>query len=201
MNATHCSPAQSCPAGSRPCLDQLSCHPAGTFCNGHADCHDHSDENCKTNDHVTPGERTSGLLSARPGIVGKQLSGGSGLVPRAFSAPPPATSATVLSEVPGLNTTLDNSTQLLKLGAEECSRRRCSSNGRCVEVNGQPACVCSATYRGDSCQDHVLKTLQGPIGYGVGGLAVAVVITIVIAVVLKKRKSASRGLVSFFLHT
>lgn len=169
------------------------------------DCHDHSDENCKTNGHVPHGERTSGLLSARPGIVGKQLSGGSGLAPRTFSAPPPppppATSTSVLSEVPGLNTTLDNSTQLLKLGAEECSRRRCSSNGRCVEVNGEPACVCSAAYRGDSCQDHILKALQGPIGYCAGGLSVAVVITIVMAVVLKKRRSASRGLVSFFIHT
>lgn len=48
VNDTHCSPEQSCPAGSRPCLDQLSCHPQEKFCNGHVDCHDHSDENCKS---------------------------------------------------------------------------------------------------------------------------------------------------------
>lgn len=137
---------------------------------------------------------SSCLVPDRSGIVVNQLSGSTGLAPRAYSAPPPATSTSVPSEVPGLNTTLDTSSQLLNLGAEECSRRRCSSNGRCVEVDGEAACVCSAAYRGDSCQDHFFKTLQGPIAYGAAGLCIAVAIVIVMTVVVK-RKSASRGLV------
>lgn len=48
VNVTHCGPEQSCLAGSRPCLDQLSCQPPEKFCNGHVDCYDHSDENCKS---------------------------------------------------------------------------------------------------------------------------------------------------------
>ncbi|XP_014831181.1 PREDICTED: very low-density lipoprotein receptor-like [Poecilia mexicana] len=42
---TNCSPDQSCSAGGRKCLDQ-TCLPAEKFCDGHADCADHSDENC-----------------------------------------------------------------------------------------------------------------------------------------------------------
>ena len=48
VNDSHCSPEQSCPAGSRPCLDQRSCQPVEKFCNGHVDCSDHSDENCES---------------------------------------------------------------------------------------------------------------------------------------------------------
>lgn len=131
----------------------------------------------------------------------KPLLGGTGLAPRTYSAPPPATSISVLPEVPGLNTTLDTSRLLLNLGAAECSRRRCSDNGRCVEVNGETACACSPTYRGDSCQDHILKTMQGPIVYGASGLCVALAIVIVMAVVVKKRRSASTGLVLVIIYT
>lgn len=116
--------------------------------------------------------------------------------PRTSSASPPATSTTTPSEVPDPNTTLDTGSQLLNLGAAECSRRRCSNNGRCVEVDGETACVCSPAYRGDSCQDHILKTLQGPLTYGASGLCVAVVVVVVMAVVVRKRKRASAGLVS-----
>lgn len=143
----------------------------------------------------------SSLISDRLGIVVKQLSGGTGLAPRTYSASPPASTIYVLSEVPGPNTTLDTSRQLLNLGAAECSRRRCSDNGRCVEINGETACVCSPIYRGDSCQDHILKTMQGPIAYGALGLCVAVAIVVVMVVVVKKRKSASAGLVSVIIHT
>lgn len=126
----------------------------------------------------------------------KQLSGGAGFAPPTYSATPPATSISAPSEDPGLNTTLNTGRQLLNLGAAECSRRRCSDNGRCVEIDGETACVCSPSYRGDSCQDHVLKTMQGPIVYGASGLCVAMVIVIVTAVVIRRRKSASTGWVS-----
>ena len=47
VNTTHCALAQGCPTGSRLCLDGLLCRPSDKFCNGHADCPDHSDENCE----------------------------------------------------------------------------------------------------------------------------------------------------------
>ncbi|TWW60722.1 putative vitellogenin receptor [Takifugu flavidus] len=170
VNATHCGPEQSCLAGTKPCLDQLSCQPPEKFCNGHVDCYDHSDENC---------------------IAMKRLSGGIALAPRTYSPSPPATSISALSEAPGLNTTLDTNIQFMNLDAAECSRRRCSDNGRCEEIGGETTCACSPAYRGDSCQEHVLKTMQGPIVYGAAGLCVGVAIIIVTAVVIKRRKSAS----------
>lgn len=79
----------------------------------------------------------------------------------------------------------------MNLDAVECSTKRCSGNGRCVETSGGTACVCSSSYSGDSCQDHLFKTMQGPIVYGAAGLCAAVVIIIVMAVVVKRRKTAN----------
>lgn len=121
----------------------------------------------------------------------KQLSGGTALAPRTYSTSPRATSSSALSEAPSLNTTLDANIQFMNLDAAECSRRRCSDNGRCEEIGGQTTCACSLGYGGDSCQEHVLKTMQGPIVYGAAGLCVCVAIIVVTAVVMKRRKSAS----------
>ncbi|XP_041792301.1 very low-density lipoprotein receptor [Chelmon rostratus] len=171
VNATHCSPEQRCPGGSRPCLDQLSCQPVEKFCNGHIDCYDHSDENC---------------------VSLKQWSGAMVPAPtQASSSSPPPSPVTTLSEVTGLNTTLNASSLLRNLDAQECSQRRCSGNGRCVETNGDTACVCPLGYSGDSCQHDLLKTMQGPIVYGATGLCAAVVVIAVMAVVVKRRKSAN----------
>lgn len=82
------------------------------------------------------------------------------------------------------------------LDAVECSRVRCSGNGRCVESDGEIACVCSLAYRGDSCQDHLLKSMQGPIGYATAGLIAGVVVIIVIAVVAKRKRRANTRFVS-----
>lgn len=119
----------------------------------------------------------------------KQLSGGIALAPRTYSTSPPATTSSALSEAPSLNTTLDTSIQFMNLDAAECSRRRCSDNGRCEEIGGETTCVCSPAYKGDSCQEHVLKSMQGPIVYGAAGLCAAV--AIIVTAVLIKRKSAS----------
>lgn len=127
----------------------------------------------------------------------KQLSGGIALPPRTYSVSPPATSISALSEVPALNATLNTSIQLMKLDAAECSRRRCSDNGRCVEIGGETTCVCALAYEGNSCQEHVIKTVQGPIVYGAAGLCVGLVIIIVTAVMIKRRKSASTR---FLIH-
>uniref|UniRef100_A0AAX7TZQ1 EGF-like domain-containing protein n=1 Tax=Astatotilapia calliptera TaxID=8154 RepID=A0AAX7TZQ1_ASTCA len=135
LNATQCSPEQHCPAGSRPCLDHLSCLPVEKFCDGHADCTDHSDENC-------------------------------------------------------LNTTLNVSIQRVNLDAQQCSQRRCSGNGHCVETKGVTTCVCSLGYSGDSCENRLVKTMQGPIVYAAVGLCAAVVIIVVI-VLVKRKKSAN----------
>lgn len=78
----------------------------------------------------------------------------------------------------------------MNLGAVECSRKRCSGNGHCVETEGGTACVCSSPFSGESCQDH-LNSVQGPIVYGAAGLCAAVVIIIVMAVVVKRRKNAN----------
>ena len=79
----------------------------------------------------------------------------------------------------------------MNLGAQQCSQRRCSGNGRCVEVEGDTVCVCSMGYSGLSCQDHLLKTMQGPIIYGAGGLCAVVVVIAVMAVVVKRKKSTN----------
>ncbi|XP_049434253.1 very low-density lipoprotein receptor isoform X1 [Epinephelus fuscoguttatus] len=172
VNATHCGPEQSCPGGTRPCLDQLSCQPVEKFCDKHIDCYDHSDENC---------------------VTLKQRSGAKVLAPTQphSSSPPRPSPPSPLSEDTGPNTTLNVSSQLMNLDAQQCSQKRCSGNGRCVEVNGETACVCALGYSGDSCQDNLLKTMQGPIIYGAVGLCAGVVVIAVMAVVVKRKKSAN----------
>ncbi|XP_045890247.1 very low-density lipoprotein receptor [Micropterus dolomieu] len=171
VNATHCSPEQRCPDGSRSCLDQLSCHPVEKFCNGHVDCHDHSDENC---------------------VSLKQWSGAKGSAPtRPSSSSPPPSPLPSLFEDTGLNTTLNVSSHLRNLDAQQCSQSRCSGNGRCVDTSGDTVCECSLGYSGDSCQDPLPKTMQRPIVYGAAGLCAGVVVIAVIAVVVKRRKSAN----------
>ncbi|KAK5871684.1 hypothetical protein PBY51_004549 [Eleginops maclovinus] len=171
LNATHCSPEQRCPNGSRSCLDQLSCQPVGKFCNGHLDCHDHSDENCV------------GL---------KQLSGAevfSSPTEPGSAAPPHPSPLSPRSE--DLNSTLDEDVQLGNLDALQCSQSRCSGNGRCVETGGETVCVCSPIYGGDACQDNLLKAMQGPLFYGAAGICAGVVVIAVMAVVVKRKKSGN----------
>lgn len=109
---------------------------------------------------------------------------------------PPTSLLPTISEVTGLNATLNMSGLFRNLGAVECSKVRCSGNGRCVESNGETACVCSLAYRGDSCQDHLLKTMQGPIGYAAAGLIAGVVVIIVIVVVAIRKRRANTRFVS-----
>lgn len=125
------------------------------------------------------------------GVSMKLQAGGNALIPRAHSTSPTAKPNPALSEVPDVKTTLNTSDQLMNLDALECSRRRCSGNGRCVETNGDTTCVCSAAYSGDSCQEHYLRTMRGPIVCGAAGLCVGVVIIIVIGVVVNRRKAAN----------
>ncbi|XP_035021786.1 low-density lipoprotein receptor-related protein 2 isoform X2 [Hippoglossus stenolepis] len=171
VNDTHCSLAQHCPAGRKPCLDRLSCVPVEKFCNGHVDCSDHSDENC-VNLMLWSGVKTSAPIQPH-------------------SAPPPPSPYPSLTETIDLYTTMNVSSQLVNLDAQQCSQRHCSSNGRCVKNDGDTTCVCSLGYSGDSCQDHLLKTMQGPIIYGAAGLCVGVVVIAVIAVLVKRKKRAN----------
>uniref|UniRef100_A0AAX7SCN2 EGF-like domain-containing protein n=1 Tax=Astatotilapia calliptera TaxID=8154 RepID=A0AAX7SCN2_ASTCA len=176
LNATQCSPEQHCPAGSRPCLDHLSCLPVEKFCDGHADCTDHSDENC---------------------VGTQQCPGAEVLAPtQPHSSPPPPSSVSPVSQVTGLNTTLNVSIQRVNLDAQQCSQRRCSGNGHCVETKGVTTCVCSLGYSGDSCENRLVKTMQGPIVYAAVGLCAAVVIIVVI-VLVKRKKSANLRFVFF----
>ncbi|XP_059404756.1 low-density lipoprotein receptor-related protein 2-like isoform X1 [Carassius carassius] len=46
VNGRDCSPDPRCPQGTKPCLSENICLPLEKFCNGVADCPDHSDENC-----------------------------------------------------------------------------------------------------------------------------------------------------------
>ncbi|XP_026042642.1 low-density lipoprotein receptor-related protein 1B isoform X2 [Astatotilapia calliptera] len=173
LNATQCSPEQHCPAGSRPCLDHLSCLPVEKFCDGHADCTDHSDENC---------------------VGTQQCPGAEVLAPtQPHSSPPPPSSVSPVSQVTGLNTTLNVSIQRVNLDAQQCSQRRCSGNGHCVETKGVTTCVCSLGYSGDSCENRLVKTMQGPIVYAAVGLCAAVVIIVVIVLVKRKKSANLRG--------
>ncbi|KAF4113838.1 low-density lipoprotein receptor-related protein 1 [Onychostoma macrolepis] len=46
VNGRDCSLDPRCPVGTKPCLSEDICLPLEQFCNGVADCPDHSDENC-----------------------------------------------------------------------------------------------------------------------------------------------------------
>ncbi|XP_068617008.1 very low-density lipoprotein receptor [Brachionichthys hirsutus] len=169
VNDTHCSLAQRCPGGSRPCLDLLSCQPVEKFCNGHPDCDDHSDENCVT--------LKSWSASSTPAPT------------QTHSSSPPTTplpAPPALSEVTGFNATLTVGSRLEYLDDQECSQRHCSGNGRCVEIDGDTACVCSLFYGGESCQEMSLKSMQGPVVYGAAGTCAGILIIAVIAVVVRK---------------
>ncbi|XP_061586431.1 very low-density lipoprotein receptor [Cololabis saira] len=171
VKGTNCSPQQSCPAGSRPCLDQSSCQPTEKFCDGLVDCSDHSDENCVG---LKQWSRTKVPTSLQP-------NGSSPSSPR-----PPS--------LPALDDDGLNSSHLMNLEARQCSQKRCSGNGHCVAMNEATACVCSEGYTGDSCENHI-KNIQGPIIYGVVGLCAALVVVGVVTVVVKKKTNsrAARG--------
>ncbi|XP_073717280.1 vitellogenin receptor Yl [Misgurnus anguillicaudatus] len=63
VNGTDCVLEPRCPEGTKPCLSKDICLPLNQFCNGVAECPDHSDENCLQDKKV-------GLLpkSFRPGL-------------------------------------------------------------------------------------------------------------------------------------
>lgn len=121
----------------------------------------------------------------------KQRSGAKVSVPTLpnNSSSPPSTPN--LAEHPDPGTTLEGSVVFRNLDAQQCSQKRCSGNGRCVEDKGDISCVCSLGYSGDSCQDHFFKTMQGPIVYGAAGICAGLVVIVVMAVVVGRRKSAN----------
>lgn len=125
------------------------------------------------------------------GVCTQQCPGAEVLAPtQPHSSPPPPSSVSPVSQVTGLNTTLNVSIQRVNLDAQQCSQRRCSGNGHCVETKGVTTCVCSLGYSGDSCENRLVKTMQGPIVYAAVGLCAAVVIIVVI-VLVKRKKSAN----------
>ncbi|XP_012735945.3 very low-density lipoprotein receptor [Fundulus heteroclitus] len=165
---TNCSPDQSCTAGTRQCLDQ-TCLPVEKFCDGHADCSDHSDENC---------------------AGAKQ---GSGTKVSAPTSPKSTSSPRAVSPQKDLSDTPDKDHEVLNLEAQQCSQKHCSGKGDCVEISGVTTCKCSEGYSGDSCQDQVAKTMQGPLIYGAVGLCGIIVVIAVIAAVLKKNAASRRS--------
>lgn len=59
-----------------------------------------------------------------------------------------------------------------------------------MESDGETRCVCSLGYSGDSCQNQLLKTVQGPIVYAAVGVCAGVVVIAVMAVLVKRKKSS-----------
>ncbi|XP_021476797.2 very low-density lipoprotein receptor isoform X2 [Oncorhynchus mykiss] len=169
VNATHCALDQHCPAGSRPCLDGHTCLPLEKFCDGHPDCLDTSDENCV---HL---KGQSEVQSKAPTL-------------------PPSPSIPTSADL-GSTTSLDNSGLVRNLDVkQQCSKKRCNGNGECVETNGGTSCACGLGYSGDSCQDQLANTMQGPLIYGAIGLCAAiVVISVLVAVVRRKTANARRA--------
>ncbi|XP_056110763.1 very low-density lipoprotein receptor [Rhinichthys klamathensis goyatoka] len=51
VNGKDCSSDPRCPEATKPCLSEDLCLPLEKFCNGVADCPDHSDENCLQDTH------------------------------------------------------------------------------------------------------------------------------------------------------
>ncbi|XP_031686144.1 low-density lipoprotein receptor-related protein 4 isoform X2 [Oncorhynchus kisutch] len=169
VNATHCALDQHCPAGSRPCLDGHTCLPLEKFCDGHPECLDTSDENCV---HL---KGQSEVQSKAPTL-------------------PPSPSIPTSADL-GSTTSLDNSGLVRNLDVkQQCSEKRCNGNGECVETNGGTSCACGQGYSGDSCQDQLANTMQGPLIYGAVGLCAAiVVISVLVAVVRRKTANARRA--------
>ncbi|XP_052334564.1 very low-density lipoprotein receptor-like isoform X4 [Oncorhynchus keta] len=169
VNATHCTLDQHCPAGSRPCLDGHTCLPLEKFCDGHPDCLDTSDENCV---HL---KGQSEVQSKAPTL-------------------PPSPSIPTSADL-GSTTSLDNSGLVRNLDVkQQCSEKHCNGNGECVETNGGTSCACGQGYSGDSCQDQLANTMQGPLIYGAVGLCAAiVVISVLVAVVRSKTANARRA--------
>ncbi|CAL8297111.1 unnamed protein product [Gadus morhua 'NCC'] len=167
LNTTHCAPARGCPAGSRLCLDGLLCRPGDKFCNGHADCPDHSDENCV---HLKAGWRDKASPATKPP-----------------GSPPPAPRP----EAPTIAAGADDD-QRRSLEARTCRDTVCSGNGDCVDPSGRTGCTCALGYSGPACEDHVLKSLSGPVVYGVAGLVVGLLmLTAVLGIVIKRRLSGN----------
>lgn len=115
--------------------------------------------------------------------------------PSGALASPPATATTAPpttpTQVSHLDTTLEISSQLDLMDLAECSKRRCSGRGRCM----QGGCECSFAYTGDSCDKHLLQNLQGPVMYGTVAVCTGVLLLIVVLVVLKKRRIPNRSVV------
>ncbi|XP_052317282.1 low-density lipoprotein receptor-related protein 2-like isoform X2 [Oncorhynchus keta] len=164
VNVTYCAPDQHCPAGSRPCLDGHTCFPLEKFCDGHPDCSDTSDENCVH-------------------LKGKSVKAKAPNQLPSPSFPIPAD--------PG-STSLDNSWLVRNLEAQQCSEKHCNGNGECVETNGGISCACGLGYSGDSCQNQLTKTMQGPLIYGAIGLCAAIVVISVLAAVVKRKTANTR---------
>lgn len=142
--------------------------------------------------HLT--EQISNLKHLFLGVILKGLVRAKVPAPtQAHSSSPPPSPPPALSEATGLNATLNVSGQVRYLDALECSTQRCSGNGHCVENNGDTSCVCSLIYSGDSCQDNLLKSMQGPIAYGAAGICAGLVFIAVMAVVVKRKRSNTRS--------
>ncbi|XP_072288518.1 vitellogenin receptor Yl [Eucyclogobius newberryi] len=171
LNSSHCVPRQHCPAGSRLCLDLLSCRPINERCGGHVGCFDRSDQNCITLNEI--------LSDVVPGPSNLQNS-----IPLAPSVPilPRNSSAS-----------LNTSEELWTVDLEQCGDTRCSGRGRCVVVNGETGCVCPLWYPGDSCQDDLLKSLQRPLVYGAVGLVTLVAVIVALVVFRRTRSDETSG--------
>ena len=128
-------------------------------------------------------------MSSLPPISGVHLKAGwQGGEASPATKPPKSTPPLPRPEAPA--TTDDD--HLTNLGARTCRETVCSGNGDCVDHSGHTGCACALGYSGPACEEHVLKTLSGPVVYGVAGLVVGLlVLTAVLGIVIKRRRSTN----------
>ena len=131
------------------------------------------------------------LTSSLPPVSGVHLKAGWRDKASPATKPPGSPPPAPRPEAPTIAAGADDD-QRRSLEARTCRDTVCSGNGDCVDPSGRTGCTCALGYSGPACEDHVLKSLSGPVVYGVAGLVVGLLmLTAVLGIVIKRRLSGN----------